>query len=156
MSVQCTDCISIDIFHFTLCHFILYFCIILQTWRWWRIPAQCLYCSVLLHCYILTLRSQHVFNMQPFGGNLCAQLGDVLDAFEAWISDQQVLIGTDGSWVLVRPRVALDVDEVLCRTAEAFCTWHLGQPATDLTETGPTESRKQHFFASHLFFPFTV
>eukprot|EP00435_Cladocopium_sp_Y103_P004843 s1579_g1.t1 len=33
-----------------------------------------------------------------------------------------------------RPRVALDVDEVLCRTAEAFCTWHSGQPATDLTE----------------------
>ena len=48
-------------------------------------------------------------------------------------------------WVFVeRPRVALDVDEVLCRTAEAFCTWHSGQPA-DLTETGPTESRKQHF-----------
>ena len=41
--------------------------------------------------------------------------------------------------------MALDVDEVLCRTAEAFCTWHLGQPATDLTETGPRESRKQHF-----------
>lgn len=34
-----------------------------------------------------------------------------------------------------RPRVALDVDEVLCRTAEAFCTWHSGQPATDLTES---------------------
>ncbi|CAK9010820.1 unnamed protein product [Durusdinium trenchii] len=33
-----------------------------------------------------------------------------------------------------RPRVALDVDEVLCRTAEAFCMWHSGQPGTDLTE----------------------
>ncbi|CAJ1430830.1 unnamed protein product [Effrenium voratum] len=38
------------------------------------------------------------------------------------------------SSTLARPRVALDVDEVLCRTAEAFCTWQTGQPGMDLTE----------------------
>ncbi|CAJ1346473.1 unnamed protein product [Effrenium voratum] len=38
------------------------------------------------------------------------------------------------SATLARPRVALDVDEVLCRTAEAFCTWQTGQPGMDLTE----------------------
>ena len=41
----------------------------------------------------------------------------------------------------LRPRVALDVDEVLCRTAEAFCTWQTGQPGMDLTVPRPARRK---------------